>query len=138
VWDRGGALWLQPSADRLLVHREIGDCVAVGTVLLAGRPDAEVETSQLARAPVIALGASSSDELRGRLEHVRAGGLIGDFRAGNFGVCQLAAPITDAAGSVVAALSVQALRARWQIHRHRFISALRSAALRLTATVARA
>ena len=139
VWDRGGVLWLQPGADRLLVHRALEDCVAAGTVLLAGRPDTEIETaSQMAQAPVIAPGASSADELRGRLEHVRAGGLIGDFRAGNGGACHLAAPIMDAAGSVVAALSVQAPRARWQIHNREFTCALRRAALRLTSMVVRA
>jgi DNA-binding IclR family transcriptional regulator len=138
VWDRGGVLWLQPGTDRLLVHRELEDCVAAGTVLLAGRPDAEVEAaSHIAHAPVIAPGASSADELRGRLEHVRAGGLIGDFRAGNGGACDLAAPIVDAAGSVVAALSVQAPRAHWQIHKHEFTCALRRAALRLTSMVVR-
>ena len=139
VWDRGGLLWLQPGADPLLVHREPGDCVAAGTVLLAGRPDAEIEAaSKIAQVPVLAPGASSPDELRGRLEHVRAGGLIGDFRAGNGGECYLAAPILDAAGAVVAALSVQAPRARWQVHKHEFTRALRSAALRLTSRASRA
>jgi DNA-binding IclR family transcriptional regulator len=136
VWDRGGVLWLQPGADRLLVHRELEDCVAAGTVLLAGRPDTKIETaSGIAHAPVIAPGASSADELRGRLEHVRAGGLIGDFRAGNGGACDLAAPIMDARRSLVAALSVQAPRTRWQIHSHEFTCALRCAALRLTSMV---
>jgi DNA-binding IclR family transcriptional regulator len=139
VWDRGGVLWLQPGAERLLVHRELEDCVAAGAVLLAGRPDTEIEmASRIAHAPVVALGASAADELRARLEHVRAGGLIGDFRAGNGGACDLAAPIMDAAGLVAAALSVQAPRARWQIHRHGFTRAVRSAALRLTSLVARA
>jgi DNA-binding IclR family transcriptional regulator len=111
VWDRGGVLCLQPGVDPLIVHREPDDCVAAGTVLLAGRPDAEIEAaSRIAHEPVIAPGASSPDELRDRLEHVRAGGLIGDFRAGNGGACYLAAPIADATGSVVAALSVQAPR----------------------------
>jgi DNA-binding IclR family transcriptional regulator len=139
VWDRGGLLWLQPGADPLLVHRELDDCVAAGTVLLAGRPDAEIEAaSHIAHEPVTAPGASSIDELRGRLEHVRAGGLLGDFRAGNGGTCHLAAPIMDAAGSVLAALSVQAPRARWQIHKQEFTCALRSAARQLTSLVARA
>jgi IclR family transcriptional regulator, KDG regulon repressor len=138
VWDRGGVLWLQPGADPLLVRRVPGDCVAAGTVLLAGRPDAEIEAaSEIAQQPVIAPGASSPDELRGRLEHVRAGGMIGDFRAGNGGACSMAAPIVDAAGAVVAALSVQASRARWQVHRHEFTHALRNAALRLTSRASR-
>jgi DNA-binding IclR family transcriptional regulator len=67
---------------------------------------------------------------------VRAGGLIGDFRPGNGGALYLAAPIVDTAGSVVAALSVQAPRARWHAHQQEFIRALRDAALRLTASVA--
>jgi DNA-binding IclR family transcriptional regulator len=133
LWDRSGLLWLQSGADRLLVHREFEDCVAAGTVLLAGQPDIEIErASHIAHALVIPPGGSAADELRGRLEHVRAGGLIGDFRAGNGGACSMAAPIVDAAGSVVAALSVQAPRARWQIHKHEFTSALRSAAVRLS------
>jgi DNA-binding IclR family transcriptional regulator len=136
VWDQGGVLWLQPGADRLLVRRELEDCAAAGTVLLAGRRDAEIDAaSDIAHAPVIAPGASSADELRGRLEHVRAGGLIGDFRAGNGGACHVAAPIVDAAGSVVAALSVRAPRTRWQVHKHEFTCALRSAALHLTSSV---
>jgi DNA-binding IclR family transcriptional regulator len=139
VWDRGGVLWLQPGADPLLVHREPGDCVAAGTVLLAGRSDAEIEAaSHIAHEPVIAPGASLPDELRGRLEHVRAGGMIGDFRAGNGGACYLAAPILDAGGAVVAAVSVQAPRARWQVHKHEFTCALRSATLRLTSRVSEA
>jgi DNA-binding IclR family transcriptional regulator len=139
VWDRGSVLWLQPGADRILARRELAECVAVGTVLLAGQPEAAIEAaSDIARARVVAPDASSPDTLRGRLDHVRAGGLIGDFRAGNGGACDLAAPIMDAAGLVVAALSVQAPRARWQIHRHGFTCALRSAALRLTSMVVRA
>jgi DNA-binding IclR family transcriptional regulator len=139
VWDRRGVLWLQPGADPLLVHREPSDCVAAGTVLLAGRPEADIEAaSHIVHEPVVAPGASSADELRGRLEHVRAGGMIGDFRAGNGGACYLAAPVVDAAGAVVAALSVQAPRARWQVHKHEFTRALRSAALRLTSRVSRA
>jgi DNA-binding IclR family transcriptional regulator len=137
VWDRGGVLCLQPGADPFIVRREPDDCVAAGTVLLAGRPDAEIEAaSHIAHKPVIAPGASSPDELRGRLAHVRAGGMIGDFRAGNGGTCDLAAPIVDATGSVVAALSVRAPRARWQVHKHEFTRALRGAALRLTSMVA--
>ena len=133
LWDRGGVLWLQPGGDPLLVHREPGACVAARTVLLAGRSDAEIEAaSDLGGEP-----ASSPDELRGRLEHVRAGGMIGDFRAGNGGACYLAAPIVDAAGAVLAALSVQAPRARWQVHKHEFTCALRSAALRLTSSVSK-
>jgi DNA-binding IclR family transcriptional regulator len=135
VWDRGGVLWLQPDADRLLVHRDLQDCVAAGTVLLAGRPDAEVETASHVVHPA---GMGFADEVRGRFAHVRAGGLIGDFRAGNGGACQLAAPIMDAPGSVVAALSVQALRSRWQIHKHEFICAVRGAALRLASVAVRA
>jgi IclR family KDG regulon transcriptional repressor len=138
VWDRSGVLWLQPGADPLLVHRQPGDRVAAGTVLLAGRPHADIETaSNNAHEPVVTPGARSADELRGRLEHVRAGGMIGDFRAGNGGACYLAAPIVDAAGAVVAALSVQAPRARWQVHKHEFTRALRSAALRLTSNLQR-
>jgi IclR family transcriptional regulator, KDG regulon repressor len=134
VWDRGGVLCLQPGADQLLAHRGLEDCVAAATVLLASRSDTEVETAfHIVDAP----GATSADQLRRRLEHVRAGGLIGDFRAGNGGACYLAAPITDATGAVVAALSVQAPRARWQMHRHDFTFALRSAAVRLTSSVAR-
>jgi DNA-binding IclR family transcriptional regulator len=136
VWDDGRVLWLQPGADRLLVRRELVDCVAAGTVLLAGRQEAEIEAAAgIARAPVIARGAGSADALRGRIEHVRSGGLIGDFRAGNGGACHLAAPIVDAEGSVVAALSVCAPRTRWQIHKREFTCALRAAALRLTASV---
>ncbi len=139
VWERGGVLCLQPGADPLLVHRDPGDCVAAGTVLLAGRPEAEIEAAaHIAHEPLIAPGARSPDELRERLEHVRAGGMIGDFRAGNGGACYLAAPIVDAAGAVVAALSVQAPRARWQVHKREFTCALRSAALRLTSRVASA
>jgi DNA-binding IclR family transcriptional regulator len=136
VWDHGGVLWLQPGADRWLERRELEDCVAAGTVLLAGRQDDEIEAAAgIAHAPVIAPGAGCADELRGRLEHVRAGGLIGDFRAGNGGACHLAAPIVDAAGLVVAALSVRAPRTRWQIHKHEFTCALRTAALRLTSSL---
>jgi IclR family KDG regulon transcriptional repressor len=139
VWDRGGVLWLQPGADRLLVHREPEDCVAASTVLLAGRPDAEIQAaSHIAHEPLVAPAANSAAELRGRLEHVSAGGLIGDFRAGNGGACYLAAPIMDAAVSVVAALSVQAPRARWQVHKHEFTCALRHAARRLTSRVSEA
>ena len=138
VWDRGGVLWLQPGTDQLLVHRDLADCVAAGTILLAGQPESAIETaSHIAQAPVITPGASSADQLRARLEHVRAGGLIGDFRAGNGGACHLAAPVLDRAGTVVAALSVQAPRARWQIHKHDFTCALRRAALRLTSKVTR-
>jgi DNA-binding IclR family transcriptional regulator len=137
VWDRGGVLCLRPSADRCIVRCAPGDCVALATVLLAGRPDSEIDAvSHIARRPAIALDAGAPDELLGRLERVRAGGLIGDFRPGNGGACHLAAPIFDAAGSVVAALSVQTPRARWHARKHEFIRALRDAARRLTASVA--
>lgn len=81
VWDRGGVLWLQPGAHPLLVLRHPRDCVAAGTILLAGRPDAEVEAAlDATQKPLLALGAYSPDDLRERLERVRAGGMIGDFR----------------------------------------------------------
>jgi DNA-binding IclR family transcriptional regulator len=138
VWDRGGVLWLQPGADPLLLPREPGDCAAAGPQAGPCRPDAEIDAaSHLGDEPVVAPGASSADELRTRLAHVRAGGMIGDFRAGNGGACSLAAPIVDAAGAVVAALSVQAPRARWQVHKHEFTRALRSAALRLTSSLSK-
>ena len=128
VWDRGGVLCVQLGDGPLIVHCEPDDCVAAFMVLLAGRPDAEIEAaSHIAHGPV---------SLRERLERVRAGGLIGDFRAGNGGPCHLAAPIVDGAGSVLAALSVQAPRARWQVHRRAFTWALRTAALRLSSRVA--
>ena len=49
----------------------------------------------------------------------------------------MAAPIIDPAGVVVAALSVQASRARWQVHQHEFTGALRRAAHRLSSVLAR-
>jgi DNA-binding IclR family transcriptional regulator len=125
VSDREGVLWLQPSADRLLARRDLADCLAAGTVLLAGRTEAEITARAALAAP--------AHDLRGRVEHVLAGGLIGDFRGE---ACDLAAPIIDTPGSVLAALSVRAPRIRWQVHKREFTCALRAAALRLTSSVA--
>jgi IclR family KDG regulon transcriptional repressor len=137
VWERRGVLWLQPGADPLVMHRAPGDCVA-GMVLLAGRPDAPSAAAfEIAQEPAVAPGVRSPDAPSGRREHVQAGGMIGDFRAGKGGACSMAAPIMDAAGVVVAALSVQASRARWQVHEREFTRALRSAAHRLSSVLAR-
>jgi IclR family transcriptional regulator, KDG regulon repressor len=127
VWDRGAVLWLQPDADPSLARRALDECDAVSIVLLAGRSDAEID------AAAQALVVSGASDLGARLEHVRAGGLIGDFRAGEArGCCLVAAPVFGTAGCVVAALSMRAPRARWQIHRHELIRALREAAVSLT------
>ncbi len=131
VWDRSAILCLRPGADPSIVRLEPGDCVALSTVLLAGRPDEEVDPlSHIAQQAAIAPGGGAIDQLRGRLEYVRAGGVIGDFRGD---LCVAAAPIADAVGSVMAALSVAATRARWQVHKREFVSGLRGAALHLTA-----
>ena len=127
VWERGAVLWLQPDADPSLARRAVDECVAVSIVLLAGRSDAEIDA---AAQPLVASGVG---DLGARLEHVRAGGLVGDFRAGEAGGCCLvAAPVLDAAGCVVAALSVRAPRARWQVHRRELIRGLRDATVCLT------
>jgi DNA-binding IclR family transcriptional regulator len=131
VWDRGAVLCVRPGADPSIVRLEPGDCVAVSTVLLAGRPVEDGDPlSHVAQQPVVAPGGGALDELRARLEYVRAGGVVGDFRGD---LCVAAAPIADAVGSVRAALAVAATRPRWQIHKREFVSGLRGAALRLTA-----
>lgn len=57
VWERSGVLWLQPGGDPLLVHLDAGDRVAAGTVLLAGRPDDEIEAaSHILHEPVVVRG----------------------------------------------------------------------------------
>jgi DNA-binding IclR family transcriptional regulator len=127
VWDRGAVLCLEPDADPSLARRAVDDCVTVSIVLLAGRSDAEIDA---VAQPLVGSGAGS---LSARLEHVRAGGLIGDFRPGEAGdSCLVAAPVPDAAGCVVAALSMRAPRARWQVHRRELIRELRDGAGRLT------
>ena len=53
VWERGGVLWLQPGVRSVARPLPARDRIAAGTVLLAGRPEAEIEAaSDVARAPV--------------------------------------------------------------------------------------
>ena len=66
-------------------------------------------------------------------QHVRAGGLTGDFRVGQPGACHLGGPRHGCREASWRRRSwCRHPRARWQIHQHQFTCALRSAALRLT------
>lgn len=136
VRDRDGVLTLQPEADPLIVRRRAGDCVAVDTVLLAGRCTTEIDEVLDSRDPCTAdAGMGAAETLRRRIERVRGGGLIGALRPGEPGSVRLAAPVVDA-GAVVAALSVEVQHPRWRILEQELARVLRDAARRLSADIA--
>jgi DNA-binding IclR family transcriptional regulator len=132
VWDRGCVLTLEPHASPMIERRDPRVCVALSTVLLAGRPAAEIEAASHTCHQTAPHG-TGPNELLARLEHVRAGGLVGDFEHGEAGSSHLVAPIIDATGVVIAALSVHAPTPSWHVHKDEFVRGLRAAAVRLTA-----
>ncbi len=90
------------------------DCTAMGRVLLAARPRAELD-AYLARVPLVARTArtcTDSAVLRSTLERVAADGYALVDQELEDGLVSIAVPIRDAAGTVTAAcnLSANALR----------------------------
>ncbi|TDO51733.1 IclR family transcriptional regulator [Kribbella sp. VKM Ac-2527] len=135
VWNQDAVVSLRPFEDPLIVRRPPGDRIAITAVLAAACPDTPAATAPgLARqAHSVAHSNIASQD---RVRHVRAGGLVGEYEPGACGAFCLAAPVLDADGAIVAALSVDVPRLHWEAHKHDIIRGLRSAALRLSASVA--
>jgi len=89
-------------------HRAPLYCTAVGKVLLAARPRAEVDVlvGQGALEPLTASTITSRATLRRELEKVREQGFALDYEECEEGACCIAVPLTNARGRVEAAISV--------------------------------
>lgn len=101
-------------------------CTAVGKMLLASLPPAELDE----RLPAGELPAMTSNsitdpaELRRVLEGVRESGLASEQRESNPDVSCVAAPVRDRAGRVVAALSISVPMIRWSQERQQELAGL--------------
>lgn len=94
-------------------------CTAVGKMLLASLPQAELETRLGGREPVAMTVHSITDPVALREELVRTArrGMAFEHRESNPDVSCVAAPVRDGTGSVVAALSISAPLIRWSDER---------------------
>ncbi|MCE7082679.1 IclR family transcriptional regulator [Streptomyces sp. ST2-7A] len=95
-------------------------CTAVGKMLLASLPAAELETRLPTDAPLAAMtrdSITSVPALRAELERIRERGTAAEHRESNPDVSCVAAPVRDRSGRVVAALSVSVPMIRWSAER---------------------
>ncbi|MBB0243257.1 helix-turn-helix domain-containing protein [Streptomyces alkaliphilus] len=95
-------------------------CTAVGKMLLASLPPAELETRLSPAGPLAAMTPNSITSvpgLRTELERVRERGTAVEHRESNPDVSCVAAPVRDRSGRVVAALSVSVPMIRWSEER---------------------
>ncbi|WP_030670229.1 IclR family transcriptional regulator [Streptomyces sp. NRRL B-1347] len=90
-------------------------CTAVGKMLLASLPPAELDARVAGRALTAMTPASLTDAtaLRAELTAIRERGTAFEHRESNPDVSCVAAPVRDSAGRVVAALSVSVPMIRW-------------------------
>lgn len=95
-------------------------CTAVGKMLLAMLPDPVLEARLPDGRRLTAMtgnSITSPRELRRRLAEVRERGIAVEERESNPDVSCVAAPVRDAAGEVVAALSISVPTVRWSEER---------------------
>lgn len=95
-------------------------CTAVGKMLLAMLPQKALDERIPDDGPLTALtgnSITSPQELRRRLAEVRERGIAVEERESNPDVSCVAAPVRDAAGEVVAALSISVPSIRWSEER---------------------
>jgi DNA-binding IclR family transcriptional regulator len=126
ILDGREALYLDKveSPQNLRIFSRIGRraplyCTAVGKVLLAGRSVADVETL-IGREPLQALTnqtVTSVPQLRRELEKIREQGFATDREECEEGACCIAAPVRNARGEVVAAVSLSGPTIRMQVRR---------------------
>jgi DNA-binding IclR family transcriptional regulator len=101
-------------------------CTSVGKMLLASLPEGELRTRIDGR-ELTAMTPNSitdPDALRAALVDIRARGLAVEYRESNPDVSCVAAPVRDASGRVVAALSVSVPMIRWSEQRERELAEL--------------
>ncbi|MEV0439567.1 IclR family transcriptional regulator [Streptomyces spectabilis] len=94
-------------------------CTAVGKMLLAALPPAELD-ARLADRELAAMTPDSLTDpsvLRAELSAIRERGIASEHRESNPDVSCVAAPVRDSAGRVVAALSVSVPMIRWSEER---------------------
>ncbi|WP_306326122.1 IclR family transcriptional regulator [Streptomyces venezuelae] len=105
-------------------------CTAVGKMLLAGLPEAELEerldasTAGRGLVPMTPRSITDPDALRAALAEIRILGVAGEQRESNPDVSCVAAPVRDRSGRVVAALSVSVPVHRWTEQRENEFTAL--------------
>ncbi len=94
-------------------------CTAVGKLLLAALPEAELDARIEGRALAAMTGHSITDpaELRAALAVARKRGVAVEHRESNPDVSCVAAPVRDRSGRVVAALSISVPVIRWSEER---------------------
>ncbi|QDQ10063.1 IclR family transcriptional regulator [Streptomyces spectabilis] len=94
-------------------------CTAVGKMLLAALPPAELDARLADRALAAMTPDSLTDRsaLRAELAAIRERGIASEHRESNPDVSCVAAPVRDGAGRVVAALSVSVPMIRWSEER---------------------
>ena len=95
-------------------------CTAVGKMLLAALPEADLAARLPDGAPLTALTPHSITDpavLRAELAEVRAHGVAVESRESNPDVSCVAAPVRDRSGQVVAALSISVPTSRWSAER---------------------
>ncbi|MFE7948094.1 IclR family transcriptional regulator [Streptomyces sp. NPDC057426] len=101
-------------------------CTAVGKMLLASLPPAELE-SRIDGRELVAMTPNSitgHDALRAALAEIRERGVAVEQRESNPDVSCVAAPVRDSSGRVVAALSVSVPVIRWSEDRERLLAEL--------------
>ncbi|MFJ9413770.1 IclR family transcriptional regulator [Streptomyces sp. NPDC101227] len=102
-------------------------CTSVGKMLLASLADDELEARLEECEELVALTPNSitdSDALREELAEIRMAGTAVEHREANPDVSCVAAPVRDASGAVVAALSISVPMVRWSEERERALSEL--------------
>ncbi|MFG2639453.1 IclR family transcriptional regulator [Streptomyces sp. NPDC048370] len=101
-------------------------CTAVGKMLLASLPPAELD-SRIDGRELVAMtphSITAHDALRTALAEIRERGIAVEHRESNPDVSCVAAPVRDSAGRVVAALSVSVPVIRWSEARERDLAEL--------------
>ncbi|MGW2014286.1 IclR family transcriptional regulator [Streptomyces sp. NPDC001927] len=101
-------------------------CTAVGKMLLASLPPAELD-SRIDGRELVAMtphSITAHDALRTALAEIRERGIAVEHRESNPDVSCVAAPVRDSSGRVVAALSVSVPVIRWSEDRERDLAEL--------------
>ncbi|MFD3943829.1 IclR family transcriptional regulator [Streptomyces sp. NPDC058579] len=101
-------------------------CTAVGKMLLASLPPAELD-SRIDGRELVAMtphSITAHDALRAALAEIRERGIAVEHRESNPDVSCVAAPVRDSSGRVVAALSVSVPVIRWSEDRERDLAEL--------------
>ncbi|NLU71634.1 IclR family transcriptional regulator [Streptomyces sp. HNM0575] len=95
-------------------------CTAVGKMLLASLPEEDLEATLAAAGPLTAMtpgSITSPEELRKALARIRERGVAVEQQESNPDVSCVAAPVRDASGKSVAALSISVPTVRWSEER---------------------